>query len=214
MNRITGLALFAVIAAAPVAVSAQTPEAGTRQEQALRFRGGPSLTMLLQRQQDIGLTAEQVARLESIEQRLRDRNAPLLLQLRESGAWKHGPGAAREGRGARGEMTPEQRQQMRERFENMTPEEREAMRKQLRERRQGAPSPGAARGQAPRAQREIPAELRPVVQQLQQNTRTALAEAREVLTPEQRTRVRELLQERRIELRERPGAARGARGVR
>jgi Ca2+-binding EF-hand superfamily protein len=34
-----------------------------------------------------------------------------------------------------GQMTPEQREQMRERMQNMTPEQRERMREQMRERR-------------------------------------------------------------------------------
>lgn len=43
-----------------------------------------------------------------------------------------------------GQMTPEQREQMRERMQNMTPEQRERMREQMRERRgQENPQAGA-----------------------------------------------------------------------
>jgi hypothetical protein len=217
MKRIFGVALLAAVAAAPVALEAQTAPAATGEQQAARASKTP-LTRLLQRHAELGLTTEQVSRLQGIEQRLHAQNAPLIQRLRESGAWQ---GKARAGAGERmRNATPEQREAMRERMRNATPEQREAMRERMRnatpeqreamrERRQ---SGEGARGSV-RGERGVPEELRPVVEQLRANSRAALEEARGVLTAEQQARVRELAQQRR-------GAAgdrswqRGARGTR
>lgn len=65
-----------------------------------------------------------------------DTNADGVLSLEEfreiRGAGR-GMAPSREDR--MGQMTPEQREQMRERMQNMTPEQREQMREQMRERR-------------------------------------------------------------------------------
>jgi len=50
-----------------------------------------------------------------------------------------------EGRRNRENMTPEQREQMRQRFQNMSPEEREAMRRQFRQNREQSPGEGGPR---------------------------------------------------------------------
>jgi Spy/CpxP family protein refolding chaperone len=95
-------------------------------------------------------------------------------------------------------MTPEQRQQMRERMQNMTPEQRAAMRSQMQDRQAGARGERGARGA-----RQVPAELRPVMEQIRANQQAAMQEAQSVLTPEQRTRFRELAQQRRGQMGER-----------
>jgi Spy/CpxP family protein refolding chaperone len=203
MKRIFGMAVLAAIAVAPMALEAQTPRTG--QERATRTPGQAPLARVLQHRAELGLTADQVNRLESIQQRLQAQNAPLLEQLRASGAWPRSGTEARERR----QLTPEQREQMRQRSQNLTEEEREALREQLRERRQqrepGRVAPGA------RGQRQIPEELRPVVQQLRANTRAAIEEARAVLTTEQQAQLRELMQQRRGE---RPGGVRESRRTR
>ncbi|HOE12454.1 MAG TPA: efflux RND transporter periplasmic adaptor subunit [bacterium] len=50
-----------------------------------------------------------------------------------------------EGRRNRENLTPEQREQMRQRFQNMSPEEREAMRRQFRQNREQSPGEGGPR---------------------------------------------------------------------
>jgi Spy/CpxP family protein refolding chaperone len=97
-------------------------------------------------------------------------------------------------------MTPEQRAQMRERTQSMTPEQRAQMRDQMQQRRQAGEQGQRQRAQGERgarAQRQIPAELRPVVEQMRQNNRAAQAEMRAVLTAEQQARLAELRQQRR-----------------
>lgn len=202
MKRFYGIALLAAIAAAPVALEAQTPQPG--QEQVTRPSGQAPLARVLQHRAELGLTTDQVTRLEGIQQRLQAQNAPLLEQLRASGAGQRAEGAARERR----QLTPEQREQMRERMQNMTEEERRALREQMRQRRQQ----GERRAPGARGERQIPEELRPVVQQLQANNRAAMEEARAVLTAEQQTQLRELRQQRRGG--ERPAGVRGPRGTR
>ncbi len=80
-----------------------------------------------------GQSSEQLAQLFG---RL-DTNADGVLTLEE---FQQMRGAGRGNTPARGErmgqMTPEQREQMRERMQDMTPEQREQMREQMRERRQ------------------------------------------------------------------------------
>lgn len=67
--------------------------------------------------------------------------------------------------------------------------------------------PFQARSAGVRGQRQVPEELRPVMQQLQANRRAAMTEARAVLTAEQQTRLAQLGQQRR------GGAERWGRGA-
>jgi hypothetical protein len=186
-------AVAAALLAVPAAIDAQVqPD-----------QRGPG-SFILQHRAELNLSAEQVARLEAIQQRVRSQNEPLLAQLRAAGLARGEPGQMRahiEGR------TPEQRAAMRQRFENMTPEQREQLRgerrqrfenmtpeqrEQLRgERRQ---RPGA---QGARAGRQVPEELRPVLEQLRAHNQAAMQEVRSVLTAEQQTRLRALMGERR-----------------
>lgn len=160
MKRFYGLALVAVIAAAPVSLEAQTPRAPQGQEQAGRGQRPAPISRILEQRAALGLSAEQVSRLEAIQQRLQQQNAPLIEQLRASGAWQE--------RGQNGER-------------------------------------GQQRGPGARGERQIPEELRPVMQQLRENNRTAMQQVQEVLTAEQRARLRELMQQHRR------GEGRGAR---
>ncbi len=222
MKRIYSIALLAALAAAPVTLEAQNPRVPRTQEQAERRHDGASPQKLLQLRNELGLTAEQVSQLEGIRQRLQQQNTPLIEQLRASGAWqeRRAQGEARTGEQGRiapeqreqarqrmENMTPEQREPMRQRMQNMTPEQREAMRRQMQERRQGAEA-------GRRTERQMPEELRPVMQQMQANTRSALQEARAVLTAEQQTRLSELVQQRRGPATGREGQRRGARTTR
>ncbi len=190
MKGIYSIGLLAALAVAPIALEAQTPRAPGAQQQAERRADGAAPGVLLRHRSELGLTAEQVSRLEAIQQRLQQQNAPLIEQLRAAGVWqeRRAPGEARSGEPGR--MTPEQREQMRQRMQSMTPEQREAMRRQMQERRQGGEA-------GRRAERQIPAELQPVAEQIRENRRTAVQEARAVLTAEQQTRLRELVQQRR-----------------
>jgi Spy/CpxP family protein refolding chaperone len=86
-------------------------------------------------------------------------------------------------------MTPEQREQMRARMENMTPEQREQMRARMQQR----------------MQREVPAEMQPVLQQVRANSRVAMEEARAVLTAEQQARLSQLVAQRGHAQGRRPG---------
>jgi hypothetical protein len=94
MKRIFGFALMGLMAAAPPVADAQRAPQG--QERAMRTPGQMPLARMMERQAELGLTAEQVARLESIQTRLQQQNAPLMAQVREART-----GAAREQRAAR-----------------------------------------------------------------------------------------------------------------
>jgi hypothetical protein len=230
MKRFFGLALFAAVAAAPVALAAQTPA----QERGPRATAAPAQRALALRA-ELGLSAEQVSRLEAIQQRLQAQNAPLIAQLRASGVPSERPAMTPEQREARRKqvqehgrartpeqrqqmrermqamtpeqrqqmhegmqaMTPEQRQQMHERMQAMTPEQREAHRREMQARRGDPQARPAQPGM--RAEQRVPEELRPVMQQMRENTRAAAEEARAVLTSEQHERLRELAHQRRGE---------------
>jgi Spy/CpxP family protein refolding chaperone len=209
MTRFLGLALLAAAAAAPLALEAQTPRAPQAQEQAAR-PGTPrvSLERLAQLRAELDLSDDQVGRLQAIAERLRHQNAPLVEQLRASGAWQGKRGGPGTREGETGRLTPEQRQQRRQQFESMTPEQREALRQQMQERRGGA---GAA---SARGQHRLPEELRPAVEQIRTNARMAMDEARAVLTAEQQIRLREIVQQRRTAVVEGRGQVRGFRGGR
>jgi hypothetical protein len=171
MNRNSFVPFLAVaLAVTPAAVLAQAAPHGAQAhpEASARAYGQTGLIHALTRMQaELGLTTDQVARLEAIAHGLHERNAPLLAQLRASDAWP-------------------QREQMRQRMGGMTPEQREQMRQRMG---------GAQRGMTfgPRA---APAELQPVLRQIRENSRAALEEARAVLTPEQQEQVRSLARQR------------------
>lgn len=114
--KTAGLLLAGALIAAP-ALQAQTPEA-----QPMRGHAGPGLAAMLRSHAELGLTAEQVARLEAIEAELRARNAPMREQLQalrpEGMRERH---RERHERGARPQVTEEQRREMRARMEQARP---------------------------------------------------------------------------------------------
>lgn len=158
MKRFYGTFLVAALALAPATLNAQARGTPPAREQAVRDRNPAPFAVVLRHHAEMGLSAEQVRRLEVIGERLQAQNRPLGEQLRASGAWQGRGGEARALSG---------------------------------ERRRGVRPEGA------RAQRRIPEELRPVVEQMRSNRRTAMQEARAVLTAEQQSRLRELVQQRR-----------------
>lgn len=204
MNITSRYLIAALLAAAPVAASAQTtpPPAGQQREHARdgqhgergmrRGPGGPGrspIQGLLRQREALGLTADQVSRLEAIQRDLRSRNQPLhqqLQALRPEGA--RGPRA--DGARPRGERRARpdsaQRGERRQRGERpqLTPEQRQ----QMEQRR---------------------AQAQPILQQLRQNTAAAMQQARGVLTAEQQQKVQQRMQERRDR---RDGRERGPRG--
>jgi hypothetical protein len=265
MKKMLGVALVATLAVAPSTLEAQ--DAAARQH----VMRGPA-EMILSQRAELGLSADQVARIEAIRDRLVTQNAPLTEQLRAAGVAQGREGMGRRMGGMNAEqraqmqehmrsMTPEQRAQMRERMQSMTPEQRAEMHERMQSmtpeqraemhQRMGQASPeqrprmqgrmGQAspeqraqmqermrnmtpeqraqmqermRNMTPeqraqmqermgrgmrgeRAMRQVPEEVRPVLQQLRTNQQTAHQEIRAVLTPEQQTRLRELMQQRR-----------------
>jgi hypothetical protein len=160
MRCILGLTLLAMLAAAPAAVLAQQPMPLPRAETAAPAHGakqGAAVGFLLQHRAELGLTDQQISRLQQIAQRLEQQNQPLLQQLRDAGI----PVRPERREGVR-DMTPEQRQQLRQRME----------------------------------------AHRPTLMQMRENTRTAMEEARGVLTSEQQQRMREIARESAPELRD------------
>jgi Spy/CpxP family protein refolding chaperone len=193
MKRIYGLSLLAAFAAAPAALHAQTP-APQAQERAVH---GHAFSGLLAQRAELGLTDDQVARIEAIGLRLQAQIAPLSAQIRASAGHAR-EGAQREQMRARMEsMTPEQREQMRARMEqrrdsvqNLTPEQRAGMRERMRD--SGARGERGVRGQrGGMAARAVPEEMQVVMEQIRTHTQAARQEVMAVLTAEQQTRLRE-----------------------
>ncbi|CAN5774800.1 hypothetical protein BH23GEM6_BH23GEM6_21080 [soil metagenome] len=212
MKRLFGVALLAVLAVAPLALEAQTT--GASPDHA-GVRMGQPFGMMMRHSTELGLTADQIARIEAIGSRLRSQNAPLMEQMRAGRAVEGSRAEARGGQTP--QLSPQQRQQIRQRAANMTPEQRETLRAQMEERRASvSPEDRAAmrarmeerrqqlrdragiRGQRgePRV-REVPAELRAAAEQIRANRQAAMHEVRLVLTQEQQGRLQELAQQRR-----------------
>lgn len=136
MKFATRYLVAAALLAAPVSAAAQTaqpqPQGEHQQHQGRRGErgqmdgrrgpgGGPVQRILAQRQQ-LGLTANQVARLEAIQRDLQARNAPLHQQLEGLFPERGERGERGEGgRGERPQLTAEQRQQMQQRREQAEP---------------------------------------------------------------------------------------------
>jgi Spy/CpxP family protein refolding chaperone len=190
----TGLVALTLLAV-PATVTAQVADRGGSRAEASAQRGaaGPWLGAILRNAPELNLSAEQVSRLEGIERGLRERNEPLLAQLREARVRQDGRGGARA-------MTPEQRAEMRERARSMTPEERERLRRGMRDR-----AAAATPEQRQRMRGALAPEMQPVMRQLRENTAEATREARAVLTPEQLARAQDLVRSRLAERGDRPG---------
>jgi hypothetical protein len=103
---------------------------------------------LIRHRADLQLSTEQVARLQEIDARMRERNRPYVQKLLELRHGSHfDPHVRRE------EMTPQQRAEFDRRV----------------------------------------AEVRPLLERIRENNRAAMKEVGSVLTPEQKTRLRDLL---------------------
>jgi Spy/CpxP family protein refolding chaperone len=195
-------ALAAALAVSPTALAAQ---AHGQHHGSAEARGAEGRGYMFQRMQtELDLSPAQVDRLQAISARLEQQNRPLMEQLRAAGVWNHGADSAAAGerhgakaargqreqmRGRMQDMTPEQRERMRARMQDMTPEQREQMRARMQQR----------------MQREVPAEMQPVLQQVRENSRVAMEEARAVLTAEQQTRLSQLVAQRGHAQGRRPG---------
>jgi DNA repair exonuclease SbcCD ATPase subunit len=77
MRRMHGIILALSLVALPGALAAQTPDTARSQAEARRERLDP-IGRLLAHREELGLTADQVKRLEEIQADLRERNRPLL----------------------------------------------------------------------------------------------------------------------------------------
>lgn len=187
MRRDILAALAVAVLVLPATADAQTPpERRGASEQRPRadrmgMPAGDPAARILELRDQLGLTEAQAAQIGEIQARLQEQNAPLLEQL----------SAARDS--------------MRTKAEQMTPEQREAMRERMRAARQDrSAGPRQRPGSAQPTRPDMPAELRPVMEQLRTNTRNAAQQIRAVLTAEQQEKLREL----------RPARRQGERGVR
>lgn len=212
MRRLTftALSLAALTAISlPTAADAQTrtPERGRMGPDAMARPGNDPATRILALRQDLALTQAQIDEISRVRAALEERNAPLLAQLstaREQMRTERQQMTS-EQREARRAQMQERREAMRDSVQQMSPEQREQMRKQMqeragrvRQRANGAGLPG------------VPDELRPVVEQLQSNTREAVQQVESVLTEQQRQKLQEL---RSAQRQRRPGMQRMRRGA-
>lgn len=208
MRRTLMAAVAAAMMLIPAVAWAQRPEGA--------FRGHDPIARLIEKRAELGLTDEQVSRLEEIRARLEERNRPLLEELRAARPAAEGEEAERwrEARARWQSMTPEEREraraemearraEMRARWERMTPEEREARRAEMRQRMEERRA----------VARERMGALRPTLEQLRKNHEEAMDAVREVLTDEQEAKLRELHDEHRGERGKRPGMRSPRRGA-
>jgi hypothetical protein len=173
MRRVILSMIALSLASGSAALNAQTPEREHRH--ARGSMAGPVARILAQRD-ELGLSAQQVNRIEQIQATLEANNGPLVAQLRSTLGDSMSLAGERRG-------DPAMRERMRERASHMTPEERAELRERLEERR-GEPTPRLSA-----EQREA---IRPLMEQMRENRVQALREVQEVLTPEQQSRLREL----------------------
>lgn len=186
MKFATRYLVAAALAAAPVSLAAQTgqpqPQGEHQQHQGRRGErghmqgrgGGPVQRILAQREQ-LGLSADQVARLEAIGRDLQARNAPLqqqLIALFPERA-QRGPNAQR----ARGERRA--RPDSAARGQRLERGERPRLTEEQRQQRE---------------QRRAQAE--PIMQQMRANGQQALEQVRGVLTDQQEAQVQQWLEHR------------------
>jgi Spy/CpxP family protein refolding chaperone len=178
------------IAAAPVAVEAQTPR-GERGAFAGPFGARGMATAnpaarVLQHREALGLSLDQVRQLQQIEARIEQRNQPLIDQLQAlrpaaGGQLRQQMQERMRQHGA--QVTPEQRAELqahREAMRQATPEQRAELQQQMQER---------MRQHGAQITPDQRAELR---QQMQERMRQHGAQ----ITPEQRAELRQQMQER------------------
>jgi hypothetical protein len=210
--KIRTYAFALALAGAPVLLAAQQTAPQGRADQRGGWedrRGGEQggrqggYQALLRYRQQLGLSDAQVSRLQSIQQRLQSRNAPIVERVeaarRQAGLPEF---RARRGQGEQGV----QGQRGRGRGEQGT--------QGRRDRGQGGRAQGGQRPQLTDQQRQamqrFREQVKPLHEQMLRNRQDALREAQAVLTPQQRQQVQQLIQEHRGR-RGRDGDARGER---
>jgi hypothetical protein len=211
------------MAAAPVALEAQTPRAerGSAIAAGSADRGAINpAAHVLQHREALGLTLDQVSQLQQIQAQLEEQNRPLLEQLRAAAPAVR-QAAVGQMRQRMEEMTPEQREQMRARMqeqrgqvmagqreqmrtrmEEMTPEQRQQMRARMQEQR----------GQVMAGQRE---QMRTRMERMRNASPEERAALREEMQQQRRERLEELPAEQRqtLEARRRAMQNRAAVGM-
>jgi Spy/CpxP family protein refolding chaperone len=221
------LAGLATLPAAPAAAQSPRPEPGRAPA-----HGALPLGRMIEIYETLDLSEAQIQRIREINARLEEQNRPLREQLTrahgELRAERRDMSPADRERMVRERaatmdtvrarmqsMTPAQRDSTRARMQDMTPAQRDSMRTRMM--RPGAMPPLAARPLAARRP-GLPAELRPVVEQMRANAESAASQVRDVLTAEQKQKLEELGAKRRParqqpphERRERRDAPRGTR---
>ena len=194
MRKIFGILLAAALVV-PAAADGQEP--GKRRQMA----PGMHLEHLLEQRDHLGLTAEQVARLEAIHREVEQKNRPLMEKLRAM------RGDAEHGEHARTEMSAEQREKHREMMKaarekrsEMTEEEREKHRETMkadREKRQemmkAAREKRSEMTEEEREQRRAAmAAARPLMEEMRANHKAAMEAVKEVLTDAQEAKLKAL----------------------
>lgn len=186
--KIRTFAAVLVMAVAPALLAAQqTPPQVDRAPQRGEWRrGGQDGQGLIRFRQQLGLSDAQVSRLQAIQQRTQQRNAPIMQRIDAARRQAGLPEIRRRGEGGEGQQR--------------------AMR--------GGRGRDGARPQLTEQQRQafqrFREQVRPLHEQLRQNRQSAMQEARSVLTEQQRQQVQQLMQEHRGQ-RGRRGDARGQR---
>ena len=189
--KIRTYAIALALAGAPVLLAAQqTPPQGRADQhggwQDRRGAGQGGYQALLRYRQQLGLTDAQVSRLQSIQQRLQSRNAPIVERVEAARRQAGLPELrARRGQGEQGMQGQRRRGQGRAQGgerRQLTDQQRQAMQR-FRE------------------------QVKPLHEQMLRNRQEAMREAQAVLTPQQRQQVQQLIQEHRG----RRGDARGQR---
>lgn len=189
--KIRTFAAVLVMAGAPALLAAQqTPPQVDRAPQRGEWRrGGQDGQGLIRFRQQLGLSDAQVSRLQAIQQRTQQRNAPIMQRIDAARRQAGLPEIRRRGEGGEGQQ------------------------RAMRGRRGGRGRDGA-RPQLTEQQRQafqrFREQVRPLHEQLRQNRQSAMQEARSVLTEQQRQQVQRLMQEHRGK-RGRRGDARGQR---
>jgi Spy/CpxP family protein refolding chaperone len=177
MRRIMVSIIALSIAALPASLAAQKPETQRRPAAAGAGMGGNIGERIITQRDQLGLSVEQVAQIRRIQAQLEEQNRPLSEQVRAEMA-SH-----------RGQLTDEERAQMRTRHEQMRGQMRERMqqnRGDVGERQRGDGPFAGGRGST------LSEEARAAMLQIRENTRQAAQQIHDTLTPEQEAKLREL----------------------
>jgi Spy/CpxP family protein refolding chaperone len=212
------------LAAAPAMTQAQTPRperggmmggmmGGMRGPMVMQGALGNPAARVLEQREALALTSAQVRQLQQLEAQHEARTQPLIEQLQAERPGVMARGSM--GRGA-GQLTPEQREEMREQMQaqrgqmqerreqmqerreqmrQATPAQREEMRTQMQAQMKAQREQRAAAISNPALRAQIQA-LQPIMEQLQQSRQQARQEVAAVLTAEQHAKLQELQAQR------------------